>query len=94
MNRAAKGCELGRRKPHGVIQLGKLSGPVVGADAGLPAYQARWQMGHAFERLGVWYLGAHQGGFAGFIDAMHGEDVLCQVDSNGYDGRHFPYQVS
>jgi len=67
---------------------------VVRTGAGLPTDQARWQVGHAFERLGVWCFGAHQGGFAGFIDAIHGEDILCQVHSNGYDGRHFPYQVS
>jgi hypothetical protein len=51
-------------------------------------------MGHAVEWLGAWYSGAHQGGLAGFIDAMHGEDIFCQVHSNGYDSCHIPYQVS
>jgi len=62
-----------------VAELGKLPGPVVGTGAGLPADQAGWQMGHAFEQLGAWYRWTHQGGFASFIHAMHGEDVLGET---------------
>ena len=51
------------------------------------------QMGDEFEQLGTWDFWAHQGRFACFIDAMHSEDVLGEINSNGYDIRHLPYQV-
>jgi hypothetical protein len=34
------------------------------------------------------------GQYAKFIDAMHGKNVLCQIDANGYDSHDFPSQVS
>ena len=37
------------------------------------------------------YLGPHQCGFASFVYAIHGKDVLCKVDSNGYDSYDFPF---
>jgi hypothetical protein len=36
----------------------------------------------------------YQRGFAGLIHAIHGENVFCQVDSNGYDSHDFPSQMS
>lgn len=40
LNRAAIGCELGRHEPHGVAQLGKLSGPVAIG----PGVRAAWRV--------------------------------------------------
>ena len=51
-------------------------------------------MGYEFEQLAAWYFWPHQGRFACFIDAMHSEDVLGEINSNGYDSCHLPYQVS
>ena len=51
-------------------------------------------MGDEFEQLAAWYFWPHQGRFACFIDAMHSEDVLGEINYNGYDSRHLPYQVS
>ena len=45
------------------------------------------------KRLGIRYNWEHQSGFACFI-AMHGDDVLGEINSKGYDSRHFPDQVS
>lgn len=36
----------------------------------------------------------HQFRLARLTHAMHGKDVLCQIDPNGYDGHDFPSQVS
>ena len=83
-----------RHKPHDVAELGKLPGPVVGTGAGFYADQAGWQLGREFAQLGTRYFWPHQGRLACFIDAMHSEDVLGEINSNGYDSRHLPYQVS
>ena len=76
-------------KPRGVAELGKLPGPVVGIGAGFHTDQAGWQVGYEFEQLGTWDFWAHQGRFACFIDAMHSEDVLGEVNSNGYVSPHY-----
>ena len=81
-----------RHKPHGVAELGKLPGPVVGTGAGFHIDQARWQMGYEFKKLAAWDFWAHQGRFARFIDTMHSEDVLGEINSNGYDCHDFPFQ--
>jgi len=81
-----------RHKPHGVAQLGKFPGPMVGTGADFGADQAGWQMGYAFEQLGTRNVWAHQGKVACFIDAMHSEDVLGEINSNGYDCHDFPSQ--
>jgi hypothetical protein len=72
----------------------KFTRPVVGTRTGFHADQTRRQSGDEFEEFGAWYFGAHEFGLAGFAHAMHGENVLCQVDSNGYDGHDFPSQLS
>ena len=53
--------------------------------AGFHANQARWQIGNEFEQLRPWYFWIYQHCFASFIDAMHGKNVLGEVDSYGYD---------
>ncbi len=50
-------------KPHGVVELGKLPGPVVGTGAGFHTDQAGWQVGYEFEQLGTRDFWAHQGRF-------------------------------
>jgi hypothetical protein len=40
-------------------------------------------MGYAFEQLGTRNVWAHQGRVACFIDPMHSEDVLGEINSNG-----------
>ena len=65
-------------------ELGKFPGPAVSARTGFHANQARWQLDNEFDQLGTRHLGAYQHGFACFIHAMHGENVLCQIDANGY----------
>ena len=79
-------------KPHGVAELGKISGPVVGGGASLPTDQARWQMGCEFEQRGTWDVWAHHGRFACFIDAMQRKDVLGEINSKGYDDHDFHFQ--
>jgi len=50
-------------------------------------------MGDEFEQLAAWYFWAHQGRFACFIDAMPSEDVLGEINSNGYDCHDFPFRI-
>jgi len=66
----------------------------MGSAARLPADQARRQVGNEFKQFGAWHLRAYQGGLASLIHAMHGKDVLGQINSNGYDSHDFPFQVS
>lgn len=73
---------------------GEFACPVVRARAGFHADQAGRQVGDEFEQLGAHYLRANQGGFAGFIHAVQGNDVLGKIDSDGYDGHDFPSRVS
>jgi hypothetical protein len=73
-----------------VVELGKLPGPVVGTGAGFHTDQARWQMGYEFKKLTAWYFWPHQGRFSCFIYAVHSEDVLGEINSNGYDCHDFP----
>ena len=51
-------------------------------------------MGNQFKQFGVWHIGARQLSFASLIDAVHSENVLCQIDANGYDSHDFPSLVS
>ena len=44
-------------------------------------------------RLCTRHFGAHQCALADVIHTVHGENLLCQIDANGYDGRDSP-QVS
>ena len=76
-------------------QISQLAGPHCGG-----CQSRRWviphpvaQMGYEFEQLGMWDFWPHQGRFACFIDAMHSEDVLGEINYNGYDSCHLPYQV-
>jgi hypothetical protein len=64
----------------------------MGTGAGFHADQAGWQMGYEFKTLAAWCFWSHQGRFACFIDAMHSEDVLGEINSNGYDCHDFPFQ--
>jgi len=73
---------------------GKLTAPVVGARAGFHADQAGRQIGNQLQQLSAWYLGAHQRGLACLIHALHGKDILGEINSNGYDSHDFPSQVS
>ena len=68
-----------------MAKLRKRACPVVGAGAGLHADQARRQSGDEFDQFGARHAGADQRGLASLIDAMNGENILCQVDANGYD---------
>ena len=56
--------------------------------------QTRSQVGDAFEQFGPAQLRRHHNRLACFIHAMYGKDILCQIDSNGYDGRDFPSRTS
>jgi hypothetical protein len=51
-------------------------------------------MGDEFEQLGTWDFWSHQGRFVCFIDAMHSDGVVGEMNSNGYDSCPLPYQVS
>jgi hypothetical protein len=77
-----------------MAELGYPPGPVAGTGAGLPADQAGWHLCNKLHELVAWYFWAHKGRFACFIYAMRGEDVLGEINSNGYDSLHFLYQVS
>jgi len=46
------------------------------------------------EQLGARHLGAYQYRLAGLIYAVDRENVLGEVNSNGYDSDDFPSQVS
>jgi hypothetical protein len=87
---AIGGNELGGHQARGVAELVKFTRPVVCARAGFHADQARWQRGDELQQLVACDAGAHQHGFAGRIHAMHGEDVLGQVDAYGYDAHGLP----
>ena len=91
---AIGGDELGRHQAHGVAELGELARPVVRARAGFHADEAGRQCGDEFEQLGARHCRAHQLSFAARIDAVDDEDRLCKIDSDGYDGHDFPFQVS
>lgn len=80
-----RGQELGCHWAHCVAQLGEFTGPVVGTRTGLHAHQARWEVGDELQQLRTRDFGPHQLGFAGFIHAVHGKDVLCQIQAYGYD---------
>ena len=51
-------------------------------------------MDDKLNQFGAWHFGAYELRLAGLIDAVHGENVLCQIDANGYDNHDFPSQVS
>lgn len=82
--------ELGHHQAHGVTEPSKLAHPMVGAGAGLHADQAGRQRGDEFEQLAARDIGAHQRGLARLIHAVNGENVLCQIDANGYDCHGLP----
>ena len=87
---AVGGDELGGHQAHGVAELLEFPGPVVGAGACLHADQARGQGGDEFQQVAARYARAHEGWLACRIHAVYGKDVLCQVDSYGYDGHGLP----
>lgn len=86
--------ELGGHQANGVAERGERPGPAVGAGTGFHANQTWRQTGNAFEEFGAWHFGAHQFGSACLAHAMHGEDVLCQINSNSYDGSDDSFQAS
>ena len=82
--------KLGSNQAHGMAQLLKLAGPVVGARAGLHANEARRQAGNEFKQLGSLDLGLDQQSLPGRIDPMNGKHVLGQIDPNRYDTHGLP----
>jgi hypothetical protein len=77
-----------------VAELGKLARPVVSTRARFHADQARRQRGNQLQQRVASDVGAHQSRLAAFIDAVHGKDVLGEIDSDGDNGHDFPSQVS
>ena len=65
-------------------------GPVVGAGAGFDADQARGHLHDQRQQLIPCDLRLDQYGFAVFIDAMHGKDVLGKIDSNSDNAHGLP----
>jgi len=62
--------------------------------AGFDSNQARREVGDQLKQPSALDAGANQGWLAALVQAKHGEDVLCQVDSDGDNGHDFPFQVS
>ncbi len=75
----------GHNGPPVATPLDQTACLVVGAGAGLYADQARQQIGEEFKQFGAWQIGPKQREFASLIHTMHGKNVLCQIDANGYD---------
>lgn len=81
---AVRHHELRCHHAHGVAELGELAAPVVGTGTGFHADQTGRQVGDEFRQFCACNLGANQCGFACFIDTMHGENVLSEVNSSGW----------
>ena len=81
--------ELGRHQPDGVAVVPEQPRPVVRAGAGFHADQAGRQLGDQ-RQLVARHLGLDQRGFARFINAMHGKDVLGEIDSNSDNAHGLP----
>ena len=60
----------------------------------LHANEARRQFRNQFEQGGAFDDRSQESRLACLIHAMHSKDVLGEVNSNGYDSRDFPFQVS
>ncbi|MFN8913607.1 MAG: hypothetical protein ACK5Y1_04910 [Betaproteobacteria bacterium] len=65
----------------------QVAGQLVGTGAGFHADQATRQLCHEFEQRGA-ADGLAQHGLAVGVDAMHTEDVLGQIDTDGGDLSH------
>jgi hypothetical protein len=85
---------------YGVTNLGRsgarcgpgheLPGPVVGAGAGFHADHAGRQGRDQGQQLVARHRRSYQFRTSGLVDAVHGKDVLGEVDSNAYDGHGLP----
>jgi hypothetical protein len=82
--------ELGRHQLDGVAVLAEQPRPVVRAGAGFHADEAGRQLRHQLQQFVACYLGLDQCGLAVIINAMHGKDVLGQIDSNGDNAHGLP----
>ncbi len=87
---AVGGDELRRHQFDGVAVAPEQPGPVVGAGAGFDADQARGHLHDQRQQLIPCDLRLDQYGFAVFIDAMHGKDVLGKIDSNSDNAHGLP----
>src|SRR4051812_37630279 len=66
----------GKRGKNGMPVLGEEPGPVVCARARFDPDRARRQRGDELMQLGSRYARANELRTAGFVDAVHGKDVL------------------
>ena len=87
---AVGGDELGRHQLDGVAVLAEQSRPVVRAGAGFHADEAGRQLGDQRQQMLPRYFGLDQRRLAVIINAMHGKDVLGQIDSNSDNAHGLP----
>jgi hypothetical protein len=87
---AVRRDELRRNQSHGVARGLEQPRPVVRARARLHPHDARRQRGHQLVQLVARHRRAHQFSLAGLIDAVHRENVLGEVDTNGQNRHGLP----
>jgi hypothetical protein len=75
--------EFGCLQPDGVSVLTELSRPVVCAEAGFHADDARRQLRDDWQKMLSRYFWFDQRGLAALLNAVHGKEVLGEIDSDG-----------
>jgi len=85
------GCdELGRHQPHGVTVRREQPRPVVRAGARFHPHDAGRQRGDQFRQLGPRHARAFELRLAKLIDAVHGKNILGEIDTNGQNRHGLP----
>ena len=82
--------ELRRHQLDGMAMLAELPRPVVRAGAGFHADQARRQLDDQLQQFVARNFRLDQHGLAVIINAMHGKNVLGQIDANGDNAHGLP----
>ena len=83
--------ELRRHQPYGVPERAEPARPLMGPGTGLQANQAPRPLRHQRRQLVATHRTSQHFATTG-IHAVHGEHVLCQVDSDGSNVVHdFPF---
>jgi hypothetical protein len=73
-----------------VSVLAEESGPVVGASARFHANEARREIGDEGQELVAGYFGFDQLGTAMLVDAVHGKNVLGEINSYSNNAHDIP----